>query len=147
MRLPLGPGHASPTFSTSIARPKRFLVLGLLAMGTGAAALAFSPLDERGLQPPGAARGSWGFDPEYLRSAIRIGNSTDDRGSIIGFGLPGRSAESGAYLAPCTPCELGRSPSFFGHFLPEAPSNGRYGMEMAFSPMVVAGTIATYDPP
>jgi hypothetical protein len=91
MRLPLGPGHASPTlaprFSTSIARPKN----ASLSKGTGAAALAFSPLDERRLQPPGAARGSWGFDPDVRRCHVTPSegiNMRRKRNLRIGVVLP-----------------------------------------------------------
>ena len=75
--------------------------------------------------------GSWSGRPEYLRSANRGWYSTDHRNDDSASGLPGRSAESGAYplnLRPFTPCDLGRSPAFPRLLAPRRSRNGRYGM-------------------
>ena len=82
--------------------------------------------------------GSWGDKPGDLRSAIRIGATPSTGTSSPAFGLPGRSAESGACPLkprPLTTWDLGEAPRFSAPFAPEAllqrtlwDGNGDYGM-------------------
>ena len=80
--------------------------------------------------------GSWGDGPVNLRSAYRYGDNTDFRNASTtsASGLPGRSAESGAYplnLRPLTPCDLRAKPQLFRAFYPRgAPATDVMGWEL-----------------